>query len=451
MENLMAQPTNNSDLVMQLMQLADQAIGLLSQPVFWIQFLVIGIVFGISRWLLRPFLIRGLKALSKRTAHVSSFIRVWEALEDTATPVGWLVLQWIATQVTTHFNYPNTALVTVTSLLTAWLLIRLASMLINNLALQRVIAWTAWSFAALNIFGWLTPTMNFLDSWSMELGNVRLSPLTAVKVALSLWFALWLATAAASHIERRLEKLQSSNAATRVLFAKLARILLISVAILIALTTVGIDLTALAVFSGALGVGLGFGLQKIFSNLVSGFILLMDRSIKPGDVIAVSNTFGWINHLGARYASVITRDGIEHLIPNEELITQRVENWSYSDNLVRLKIPIGISYHSDPRKAIELCIEAASMVPRVQLKPEPRCQLIGFGDSSLNLELRIWIVDPPNGRANVISEVLLEVWDRFHENDIEIPFPQRDMHVKSLLGENDLAALKMALAEQAGQ
>ena len=171
----------------------------------------------------------------------------------------------------------------------------------------------------------------------------------------------------------------------------------------------------------------------------------MDRSIKPGDVIAVGNSFGWINHLGARYTSVITRDGIEHLIPNEELITQRVENWSYGDDLIRLHIPIGIAYDADPRTAIRLCIEAAEMVPRVQLKPEPLCQLLGFGDSSLNLELRIWINDPANGRANVISDVLLEVWDRFHEHGIEIPFPQRDLHLRSMLGEKQLDALVAAL------
>lgn len=171
----------------------------------------------------------------------------------------------------------------------------------------------------------------------------------------------------------------------------------------------------------------------------------MDRSIKPGDVIAVGTSFGWINHPGARYTSVITRDGIEHLIPNEELITQRVENWSYSDDPVRLRIPIGIAYDSDPRTAIKLCVEAAEMVPRVQLKPEPRCQLRGFGDSSLDLELRVWINDPSNGRANVISEVLLEVWDRFHEHGIEIPFPQRDLHLRSMFGEKQLDSLVSAL------
>jgi small-conductance mechanosensitive channel len=168
----------------------------------------------------------------------------------------------------------------------------------------------------------------------------------------------------------------------------------------------------------------------------------MDKSIKPGDVISLGTTFGWINYLGLRYTSVITRDGIEHLIPNEELITQRVENWSFSDNLVRLRAPIGISYDSDVRLAMKLCTEAAEIVPRVELTPEPRVQLMGFGDSSVNLELRIWIDDPQQGRANILSEVLLNVWDKFHEHGITIPFPQRDLHVKSVLGETEIAALR---------
>ena len=447
----MEQSDTSIDLTGKIMHLIEQAQALLVTPAFWVQFLIIGVVFAIARFLFGPLLLRGLKALSKRTDRVSSFGRLWEALEDTVTPIGWLILQWFAIKVSSHLNFDNHAMITIASLLTAWLLIRLASMLITNIALQRFIAWSAWSVAALNIFGLLTPTMEILDSWAVNVGTVRVSPLTAIKVALSLWFALWLATGASTMIERRLNKLPSSSASTRVLFAKMTRIIFISAAILLALSSVGIDLTALAVFGGALGVGLGIGLQKIFSNLVSGVILLMDRSLKPGDVIAVNNTFGWINYLGARYASVITRDGIEHLIPNEEFITQRVENWSYSNELVRLKIPIGISYHSDPRKAMKLCVEAAKTVPRVKADPDPRCQLMGFGDSSVNLELRIWISDPPNGRANVCSEVLLEVWDRFHEHGIEIPFPQRDMHVKSVLGEEDLAGLRQALATQSAE
>ena len=183
---------------------------------------------------------------------------------------------------------------------------------------------------------------------------------------------------------------------------------------------------------GALGVGIGFGLQKIVSNFISGIILLMDRSIKPGDTIGVAGTYGWIQSLGARYVSVVTRDGIEHLIPNEELIVTRVENWSFSGKRVRLKIPVGVSYGTDVHQAIALCIEATEGLDRIVSDPKPVCLLKGFGDSSVDMEIRFWISDPQGGVSNIKSAVLLRVWDLFHENGIEIPFPQRDLHLRSV-------------------
>ena len=219
--------------------------------------------------------------------------------------------------------------------------------------------------------------------------------------------------------------------AAGVLFGKLIRVLLFTIAIVVGLNSVGIDLTAFAVFSGAIGLGIGFGLQKVFSNLISGVILIMDRSVKPGDVIAIGDTYGWINSLSARYVSLITRDGTEHLITNEEMISQRVENWSFSNRLVRLRIGFGISYRSDLRKAMELAIEAAGEPDRILEDPKPVCHLLGFGDSSVNLELRVWIRDPQNGLTNVKSQVLLGIWDRFQEHGVEFPFPQHDLHLKS--------------------
>ena len=182
---------------------------------------------------------------------------------------------------------------------------------------------------------------------------------------------------------------------------------------------------------GAIGLGLGFGLQKVVSNFISGILLLVDNSIKPGDVIEIDGTYGWINNLRARYASVITRDGTEHLIPNEDLITQRVINWTFTNNLVRMKVPIGVSYDSDPHQCLELVIAAAQSVDRVLLEPTPVCHVLGFGDSSIDLELRFWISDPTNGVANVKSQVLLNIWDTFKENNIEIPYPQSDLHIRS--------------------
>ena len=434
-------------IVDKLQVIGDQGLILLKDATFWPQFITILAVFIIARWLLSPLLGRVIDALQLQTARIPSLKRLCAALHDTRVTIGWLLLQWIAIEIFKVIEWHNAVMNTVASLLTAWVLIRLATALLENASAARAVAIIAWSVAALNIFGLLDGTMSLLDSWAVNLGEVRLSPLTAVKIGLALWFALWLASALSGLLERRLAKSPNTTASTRVLLAKLARIVLITLGILIALNSVGIDLTALAVFGGALGVGLGFGLQKIFSNLVSGIILLMDRSIKPGDVISLGSTFGWINHLGLRYTSVITRDGIEHLIPNEELITQRVENWSFSNKLIRLRAPVGIAYDSDVRLAMKLCLEAAAMTPRVQKEPEPKVQLIGFGDNSGNLEIRIWVDDPEAGRTNILSEVLLNVWDKFHEHGVEIPYPQRDLHLKSLLGETELEKLGTILGK----
>jgi len=398
---------------------------------FWIQLAVIVAVFVIARWSLTPQLQRLLIRLSTASGRVASFNKLIVTLNEFANTLVWLILQWVAIGVYVHLGKSLNLLLPVASLLSAWLLIRIASKLLKNKAAARLVASVAWTVAILNIFEWLDPVLKFIDSLSLTLGSVRLSPLIVIKAGVSLWLSLWLASVLATFLDRRLEGSDNVTPAMRVLSVKLLHLGLITAAFLITFSAVGIDLTALAVFGGALGVGLGFGLQKIFSNLVSGVILLMDHSIKPGDVIALGDTVGWINHLGARYVSVITRDGIEHLIPNETLITDRVENWSFSDSLVRLRLPIGISYKSDVRLAMKLCIEAAIATPRIQEKPEPKCLFKGFGDSSVDLELRVWIDDPPNGRANVLSDVLLGVWDRFHEHGIEIPFPQRDLHLRS--------------------
>jgi small-conductance mechanosensitive channel len=220
--------------------------------------------------------------------------------------------------------------------------------------------------------------------------------------------------------------------ALQILLSRLGSIFLYTTAVVLVLTYLGLDLTVFALFSGALGLGLGFGLQKVFANLVSGFILLADKSIKPGDVIQLGDKYGWINYLGIRYISVVTRNGTEHLIPNESLITGEVVNWSYSQNLVRLKVPVGVGYGSDLEQVRDLLLEVAAQTARVLKDPKPSCRLLGFGDNAINLELRVWINDPQGGVASVKSEVLWGIWRRFREHGIEMPFPQRDLHLKSL-------------------
>ena len=215
----------------------------------------------------------------------------------------------------------------------------------------------------------------------------------------------------------------------QVLAIKGLQLFLFGGAIFIGLKAVGFDLTGLAVLSGAIGVGLGFGLQKVVSNLVSGIIILLDKSIKPGDVISLGDTFGWIESLGARYVSVVTRDGKEYLIPNEDLITGQVVNWSHSDEFVRLDLFFGTAYSDDPHLVRKLAIEAAGRVNRV-LKDRPSvCHIVGFGDSSVDYILRFWIKDPTDGLTNIKGNVYLALWDIFKENNISIPFPQREVKV----------------------
>ena len=345
-------------------------------------------------------------------------------------PIIWLILQWISVVVASAADWPNQLIRVTVSLLTAWVVIRLASQLVRDPTWSKIVAVSAWALAALNILGLLDNTVLLLDNLALTLGDLRISALTVIKGLASLAILLWLATLLSGAMERRISTLPNLTPSVRVLFSKLLKTVLITLAIVVALSTVGIDLTAFAVFSGAVGVGIGFGLQKVVSNLISGVILLMDKSVKPGDVISVGDTYGSVNSLGARYASVVTRDGMEYLIPNEDIITQQVVNWSYSSNAVRLGIPVGVSYKSDVRKAIALCKEAAAEVPRVIKEPKTVCLLKGFGDSSVDLELRFWIEDPQNGISNVKSEILLLIWDKFHQHDIEIPFPQRDLHIK---------------------
>ncbi|NNE35395.1 MAG: mechanosensitive ion channel [Rhodothermales bacterium] len=352
-------------------------------------------------------------------------------LGKVAYPILWVAVQWLIVLLMSEFGMRHAAIGVVSSLLTAWIVISIVTVFITNPLWSTIIAVSAWIVAALSILGWLDRAVALLDSASFSLGQLNISALIVVKGTIALGVLLWITAIAGQVIEGRIQSSANLTPSIQVLATKLMHIGLAVIAFVFALSIVGIDLTAFAVLGGAIGVGLGFGLQKIFANLVSGFILLLDKSIKPGDVIAIADDYGRVDSLGARYVSVLTRDGIEHLIPNEELITTRVENWSYSNDLLRLRKTIGIHYKSDVRKAIELCLQAADEIPRILKDPMPVCYVQDFADSSVNLEVRFWINDPVNGRANVIGPLLLGIWDKFHEHGIEIPYPQRDLHLRS--------------------
>jgi small-conductance mechanosensitive channel len=399
-------------------------------------------------WPLSIYLRRRIVELGKRQARYALLRRLWQTLNEAAFPIVWLAIQWAIVLVMNQLDFRHVALVVTSSLLSAWIVISVATVFVANPLWSRIIAISAWIVAALNILGLLDNTITFLDEAAFTFGQVNISALTVVQGVIALGVLLWITALAGQLIEGRIKASTNLTPSIQVLATKLLRIGLAMIAFIFALSIVGIDLTAFAVFGGAIGVGLGFGLQKIFANLVSGFILLIDKSIKPGDVIAVTDYYGRVNSLGARYVSVLTRDGIEHLIPNEELITSRVENWSHSHNLLRIRQKIGIHYKSDVHKAIDLCLEAAAETPRILKEPAPACLLREFGDSSVDLEVRFWIDDPMNGRANVVSPLLLRVWDKFHEHGIEIPYPQRDLHLRSSTLETpvDSQALREELA-----
>lgn len=319
------------------------------------------------------------------------------------------------------------------SLAIAWLVINLVASLIRNPAAVRFVAVSAWTVAALNILGLLPVTIATLDSVAVMLGGVRLSLLLAIKITVFLLITLWIAVTLSNFLETRINRSADLTPSIQVLIAKIVRISLITLAILIVLSSAGVDLSALAIFSGAVGVGIGFGLQKIVSNFVSGIILLADKSVKPGDVINVGDSYGRVGSMNTRYITIVPRDGREILIPNEDLITQRVTNWSYSDNLVRLDIPFGVSYGSDPHRVREVALRAAGAVERVLSEPAPSCSLVAFGESSLDFLLRIWIEDPMSGTRNVRSDVMFSVWDAFQREKIEFPYPVRDLRVSAPL------------------
>ncbi len=316
------------------------------------------------------------------------------------------------------------------SLTALWIVLRASALLLRDALLARAVATVAWIIFALDIFGLLAPTEAALDNLAITIGTLRLSVLLVLKGAFIVAILLWIAHGLSRVVGTRLQRVTALSPSVQVLAANLIRIALISVALLIGLNAVGIDLTAFAVFSGAVGVGIGFGLQKIVSNFVSGIILLLERSIKPGDVIEVGSTYGSVTYLGARYTAVRGRDGKEYLIPNENLIANQVINWSYSSPLVRLDAQFGVAYGSDLHAVRDLAVDVARRTNRVLASPRPVCHVTGFGDSAVDMLLRFWIEDPTDGVTNIKGEVLLGLWDAFNANRIEIPMPQREVHIR---------------------
>lgn len=352
------------------------------------------------------------------------------ALIDIGNVAAFIILIQICAAIFQFMEFTPRLLDAASNLAVAWIAIRLLTSIMPNRALARAMASIIWTVAALGIFDLLTPITDFLRSLSISMGESSFTALGAIKGLILAAICLQVASLTTQFADKRIDGVKDLSPSLQVLLKKATKVCLFTAAILFAMTSVGIDLTSLAIFSSALGVGIGFGLKTVFSNYVAGILLLMDNSIKPGDTIEVGGVFGVVREMHGRYASIKTRDGKEYLVPNEQLISGEVINWTFSDTNVRIKIPVGIAYDSDVNKAMKLLEQAAKDVPRVLRHPGPAARLTGFGDNAVDLQLRIWIKDSEDGVANVRSQVLLKVWDIFHEQGIEFPFPQRDILLK---------------------
>jgi small-conductance mechanosensitive channel len=361
-------------------------------------------------------------------------IRLFVVIHQRLRPIFFVVLLWLTVFLMREVTWPSRSyfVAIFANLATAWLIIIFATRLIKNSFLRQVVRYGAWAWVTLNILGLLPEAEQALDSAALEVGEMRVSLLLLVQAAVILGGLFFAARFLSSTTADRIQKNEDISPSMKVLMVKFLQVILFGAAFFIGLRAVGFDLTGLAVLSGAIGIGLGFGLQKVVSNLVSGIIILLDKSIKPGDVISLGDTFGWINSLGARYVSVVTRNGKEYLIPNEDLITGQVVNWSHSNDFVRLDIFFGTAYGDNPHDVRRIAIEAAKGVDRVLDFRPPVCHIVGFGDSSVDYILRFWIKDPTGGLTNIRGNVYLALWDAFAANDISIPFPQREVR---MLGE----------------
>ena len=355
-----------------------------------------------------------------------SYLRIFvRALIDNFGVLAFMVI--IGTTriaIRTWATHPRTYILGVAGdLATAWVVIALVASLIRNPFVNRLVAVTAWTITALSILGLLDDPVTALDARAILIGGIRVTPLLVLKTGVLLAVALWAATATSNFLDRRVQHVSGLTPSIQVLAGKLIRICVMTAAIIIVLSASGIDLSVLAVFTGAIGVGVGLGMQKIVSNFVSGVILLADKSIKPGDVITIGDHFGWVANMGARYTSVDLKDGRELLVPNEDLVTQRVINWTYSSDLMRLDVKFSATYDSDLHKTRAAAIQAAQSVDKVLKTPVPVCHLTGYGASAIDYVLWFWIKDAATGPTGVRSAVMIALWDAFKREGVKLPIP----------------------------
>ena len=409
----------------------DTLIDQLGTPPGWIQLGVVALGFGLA-WILAS-LVR-----EKIPGHLEpGALKIGAgSMKRLMLPALALVFIWFGKFVLANWH-PVPILSVAVLLVAAFAVIRLSLYLLRHLfppspflkASERAIAFTVWGVAALYLTGLLPEINAALDEVSFTAGGKKITLLLVIHALFSLLLTLFITLSLSMLIESRVMKAQALDTSMRVFAGKLIRALAFVVAILIALPLMGIDITVLSVFGGALGVGLGLGLQKIASNYVSGFVILLDRSIRPGDLVTITDRHGVVSDIRARYTVVRGLDGTEAIIPNDSIISNMVLNHSYTDRVVAVKTLLSISYESDTERAMSLLLAAGKAQPRVMIKPEPTVWIKGLGENGIELELTTWIHDAEEGQSSLRSGIFIAVLRAFRENGIEIPYPHREIRI----------------------
>ena len=420
--------------IAEFMHSAARSVGAeVTSPWFYLQLGLILVGAGIAL---------GVGAAIRSRIDITSFAMGWPAplrlfmrvLVGSASTAVFALLMTLARLVMLSSTWPSRSylLSVAASLAFAWLIICLVTSVIRNPFIVRLVSLAAWLVAALSILGLLEPTIEALDSVSIVLGGLRLTPLLLIKLGVMLIVALWLTSIASNFVESRITRSADLTPSIQVLLIKVIRLALMVFAVAVVLSAAGINLSALAIFSGAAGVGIGFGLQKIVANFISGIILLADKSVKPGDLITIGDSTGRITEMKTRYISVAAGDGREFLIPNEDLVTQKVVNWTYTDKNTLVKVNFGTNYEADPRLVRKLALDIAAAAPRAIKSKPPNCILVEFAEAGMKFSLTFWISDP-DGLDNVKSDAMLALWDAFKREAIQVPYPVREIRVRGAL------------------
>ena len=426
--------------ITELLQSAARSVGAeVTSPWFYLQLGLIVVGAGMAL---------GVGTSIRSRIDTTSFAMGWPAplrlfmrvLVGSAPTAVFALLITLARVIMVHSTWPSRSylLSVAASLAFAWLIIRLVTSVIRNPFIVRLVSVAAWLVAALSILGLLEPTIEMLDSVSVVLGGLRLTPLLLIKLGVMLIVALWLTNIASNFVESRITRSTDLTPSIQVLLIKVIRLALMVFAVAVVLSAAGINLSALAIFSGAAGVGIGFGLQKIVANFISGMILLADKSVKPGDLITIGDSSGRISAMKTRYISVAAGDGREFLIPNEDLVTQKVVNWTYTDKNTLVKVNFGTNYEADPRLVCKLALDIAAAAPRAIKSKPPNCILVEFAEAGMKFSLTFWISDP-DGLDNVKSDAMLALWDAFRREGIQVPYPVREIRVRGALPVESIA------------